>query len=144
MFNAVYAESRPTEARPHLRADLSENGTAFLNHLRMSGLSCRSAARTDVFEACAVLASDGSTARQASADVLMKCLSTLLGRQPVLYRPGEQETSFDEVWLMSMVEAIERDDIDSLTFLLRSRLPREACRNVGFLIRSVSEHFRQI
>lgn len=117
---------------------------ALLNALRHINLTCRCAARTDLFEACAILSHAPNVAKSAYAEALMKSLSQALGQSPVLHRPGVQEVSFDEAWLLRTVEAARRNDHGSFLFLLRSRVPHAARRNLGFLILSVSERFAEI
>lgn len=122
-------------------AELEPEARDLLNHLRLMSLQCRTAARTDLFKACAVLSCAPGVARNAHAEVLMKCLSQTLGKVPVLYRPGVDEVSFDEAWLLRAATSAARGDWDSFRFLLTSRVPRHAQRQLGFLIIRVSERF---
>ncbi|MEO0692174.1 MAG: hypothetical protein AAFY90_04765 [Pseudomonadota bacterium] len=129
---------RPDHA-PALRATQApKGGRAVLNHLRLVALGCRSAARADLFEACALLSTDKATSGTAFAEALMKCLPQALGNRPRMLRPGVEELSFDEAWLNRLIEAAQQGDADSFTFLLRSRVRPEARRNVGYLIRSLA------
>lgn len=121
--------------------DLSSNSRELLNHLRMIALSCRASARADLFEACAVLSTSTTVAKNAYAETLMKCLAQSLKQSPLLYRPGVEEVSFDESWLIRAVEAAGREDWGSFEFLVRSRVPFAARRNLGSLIVSISEQF---
>lgn len=114
---------------------------ALLNHLRLIALQCRSAARADLFEACAVLSHDRSIARAAHAETLMKCLSQATGNRPRMLRPGSEEVSFDEAWLARLATASLDEDHDSFRFLLQSRVPKSAQRNVAFLIHAISRAF---
>lgn len=107
-----------------------------LNHLRLVALECRSAARTDLFEACALLSTDKETSANAFSAALIKSLPQALGLRPRLLRPGVQELSFDERWLVALLTAARAGDDDSFTFLLRSRVRSEAQRNMGYLIAS--------
>lgn len=119
-----------------------EAGT-LLDALRQIALKCRSAAHTDLFDACAVLSHTPNVAKTAYAEALIKSLSQALGTSPVLHRPGVQEVSFDEAWLLRTMQAAQQNDRASFLFLMRSRVPHAARRNLGFLILSVSEHFAQ-
>ncbi|WP_208353858.1 hypothetical protein [Pseudaestuariivita rosea] len=112
-----------------------------LNHLRFVAAKCRVAARTDLFQACAMLSVDKQTARDTHAHVLMRCLAQAIGKRPVLHAPGTAEVSFDESWLMRLIETAAGQDDDSFQFLLRSRVPAHARRNVAGLVRSISEQF---
>lgn len=124
-------------------APLDEASRAVLNQLRLVALDCRAAARTDLFEACALLSMNNNVARTAHADALMKCLPQATGKTPKILRPGVSEVSFDEAWIMRLVACIWRGDTDSFEFLLRSRVQPWARRNIGFLIKSLSEQFSQ-
>ncbi len=115
-----------------------------LNHLRVVALKCRVSARTDLFEACAMLSTDKSVARAAHAETLMKCLAQATGKRPVMFRPGAEEVSFDEAWLARMVLAAATGDTDSFEFLIRSRVPHWARRNLAFLIHAVAAEFDKV
>ncbi|SNR73396.1 hypothetical protein [Puniceibacterium sediminis] len=122
-------------------SDLDPALRGLLNHLRMVSLQCRSAARTDLLEACRILSSSPDVARNAHAEMLMKCLSQALEKPPLLFRPGVEEVSFDESWLLRATLVVANKDFDSFRFLLASRVPSHARRNLGFLIIGVSEQF---
>ncbi|QBF30467.1 hypothetical protein CFI11_04465 [Thalassococcus sp. S3] len=115
-----------------------------LNHLRLTALGCRCAARADLFEACALLSSDKGQARDAYAEALIRCLGQALDNPPLFFRPGVSEVSFDEAWLMRLVAAFQGDDTASAAFLICSRVPKVHRRNLAFLAHSVSDQFRQI
>lgn len=56
---------------------------------------------------------------------LAECLPEALGRPLVIYRPAEPCVSFDEAWVLSMLERIDSADWDSLHFLIARRVCRE-------------------
>ena len=135
----AFAQTAPVP-KPIFRA-----GTlATLNHLRVIALNCRSKARADLFQACAVLSQDRHTARDTHGEVLMRCLSQALERRPVLFRPGAAELSFDEAWIARLVEAARDGDDDSFLFLICARVPIVARRNLAFLLRGVAEAFPKV
>ncbi|UWR21876.1 hypothetical protein [Sulfitobacter sp. S190] len=111
---------------------------AAIDHLRAIAARVRSAPRTDLFEACAVLASDRTKARDAGSEVLIRCLGQGLGHAPVFFRPGTPELSFDEAWLAQALRCATRGDRDSLTFLVYRRIAPCARRNLGALIADVA------
>lgn len=115
-----------------------------LNGLRMIALDCRVAAQTDLFEACALLSNKQEVAQDAHARALLKCLRQAIRNKPVFFRPGSQEVSFDEAWLMRALMAAKSGDSDSFMFLLRSRVPKQNQRHVAFLIKGISERFYQV
>lgn len=114
-----------------------------LNALRVTALDCRVAAHTDLFHACALLSNKEDTARDAFSQALFKCLSEAISTKPVFYQPGTVELSFDEAWLMRALIASRSGDGDSLSFLIRSRVPKVYQRQVSFLIKGISDQFSQ-
>ena len=122
------------------------NDTALtaLNYVRLVALECRSAARTDLFQACAVLWRHKTAAQSAYVETLVKCLSQALGTKPVFFAPGVQEISFDEAWLTRLIQSSHRKDYHSFRFLIRSRVPHIAQRNVAFLIHSMSDTLNNV
>lgn len=110
---------------------------SLLEHLRHAARTSRCKTYVDLFGACAALSGNRQVAAQAASEVLMRCLHQALGRRPVLYRMGERATSFDEDWLMALARSLQTDDTASATFLLHSRVPRHARRNLAFLLQTV-------
>ncbi len=115
-----------------------------INHLRMVALQCRALPQQNMVHACAMLALDGGEAMQAHARVLMRSLPQAMNKRPILRAPGNTDYSFDETWLMGLIEALERDDDDSFVFLIKSRIDPIAQRNMAFLIRAISDRFSQV
>ena len=122
-------------------APVARSQAAFLNHLRFTALGCRAKSRTDLFEACALLALDRTKSLSAYAEALMLCLDQTLGKRAVLFRPGTAEQSFDEAWLLQLAIALSGKDDASATFLLHSRIEPKHHRHIRFLIAHISEHF---
>ena len=120
-------------------ADRSE--AALLNHIRFVALGCRAKARTDLFQACALLHSSGTQSFRLHAEALMQCLNEALGKQAVLFRPGTAERSFDENWLLRLMTALSNGDEASASFLLHSRIDREKHRLMRYLLSRVSAPF---
>lgn len=115
-----------------------------LNHLRMSALDCRVAARTDLFEACALLSLDGEDAKRTFAVTFVKCFPNAANTQIRWYRPGVAEFSFDEAWVLRCLTSIANDDESSLRFLLRSKIATNDRRYIGYLLGQISEQFARI
>ena len=124
---------------PHPAAQIKAEWRGVLNELRMIALDCRVAARTDLFEACAVLSNKKAVARDAFSQALMKSLPDAIRKKPVFYQPGTVAQSFDEAWLMRLLIAARTGDADSFAFLIRSRVPKMYQRNIAFLIHGISE-----
>ncbi len=121
--------------------DRGQQANGLLDHLRGVARRVRCKSHTDLFGACAALSGNRQVAAQASCEVLMRCLSQALGHRPIFLRPGERERSFDEAWLLSLARCLGEGDLPSATFLLHSRVPDHARRNVVFLLRGVIERF---
>ncbi|WP_156788428.1 hypothetical protein [Roseobacter sp. CCS2] len=109
-----------------------------LNALRIVALKCRVAARTDLFEACALISNSPSAARDAYAQALLRCVREAVETKPVFFQPGTKEISFDEAWLIRALMAAKQGDSDSLTFLIRSRVRADHRRHISFLINGIA------
>lgn len=70
---------------------------------------------------------------QPYADALLRVLAQGLAHGPIIHHSGALECSFDENWLLALMDAISRDDHASTAFLLRARLPLHLRRHVGWL-----------
>ena len=124
---------------PDIVSPEAESDRARLAFLRVVSARSNCAARADLFQACAALSADPVRAADTLALALFRGLSGLGGVPKLkLYQPAAPELSFDERWLLAALAAAERDDTDSLAFLLRRRIPRHAQRNIGFLLRALA------
>ncbi len=119
-------------------------GLSLLEHLRHAARRGRCKTYVDLFGACAALSGNRQVAAQAASEVLMRCLHQALGQRPVIYRSGERATSFDEDWLMALARSLKSNDTASATFLLHSRVPRHARRNLAFLLQIVVDAQEQV
>lgn len=111
----------------------------FLDRLRRGALDCRAKPKADLFKACALLSLDRNSDLAEFMNVLILSLSQNLGVAPVFFRPETKEISFDEAWLIRLFQSSANGDDDSFSFLIRSRTPKTAHRNLGFLIGSISD-----
>jgi hypothetical protein len=123
---------------------LHASDLAMLEHLRHVARTSRCKGYVDLFGACAALSGNPRVAAKAASEVLMRCLSQALGRRPLLLREGESETTFDENWLLALARSLRTNDVDSATFLLNSRVPGYARRNLTFLMGSVVDSFARV
>ncbi|WP_342077829.1 hypothetical protein [Yoonia sp. SS1-5] len=114
-----------------------------LNRLRHVALECRSASHADLFETCARLANQPTVPGDVFARAFFRCVRQSTGTQPIMFRPGVAEISFDEAWLMRAIVAADNDH-DSFAFLIRSRIPKQDQRNIAFLINGISASFVRI
>jgi len=110
---------------------------ALLTHMRLAGLACRSARKAPPIEACTLIdagVTENAQANRVAMEMLMRSLPQAIGRMPVFHAPGASELSFDEAWLLQLVQALRAEDAASCGFLLRSRVPVYARRGLIFLI----------
>jgi hypothetical protein len=117
---------------------------SLIEHLRDVARINRCKAYIDLFGACASLSGNRDIALHAASEVLVRCLAQALGHRPVLYRVGEMALSFDEKWLVALARSLKTGDEASATFLLHSRVPKHAHRNLVFLLHRVAERFSRI
>ena len=110
-----------------------------LSHLRVAGLACRTAVRSELFKACALLQIERTRHADAFAAALVRGLPEALGQRPVFLAPGEAEISFDEAWLLRAMAAHRSRDRASFDFLIRSRIVPAARRQIGFLIAGLAD-----
>ena len=122
---------------PHVTPDQR----AALTRLRLSAMACRVAARTDLYEACALLSLDGEDAKRTFVDTLVKCLPSALQRRVIWFTPGTDTLSFDESWTLRCLTCIRANDLANLNFLIKSRVSHADRRYIGYLLSQISEQF---
>lgn len=105
--------------------------------LRKEAARCRVAPHLDLFEACSLLTMDEEKAAKRYATALLRTLAQALGQRAVVHMPGSNEISFDEAWLLRLLERLSADDSDSAGFLLSRRVPQPYRRPVIFLLRGI-------
>lgn len=120
---------------------LDPGAQAFLNHLRLAAMACRSKPRADLFEACALLQVTRSASCTAHTEALMRCLAEALGKPARLHTPGTAETSFDEKWLLQLGRVLRQGDSASAAFLLGARVGLPHRRLVRYLMGRIAECF---
>ncbi|WP_172329558.1 hypothetical protein [Mangrovicoccus sp. HB161399] len=124
VFSSLPETAAPLPARPDERLDL----------IRREAARARTAPRLDFFRACSLLTLDAERAPIVFARALLRVLGQALGQRPVFHRAGSEATSFDEDWLMRLIDRLEAGDHDSVAFLLRRRVPHDYRRSVAFLL----------
>ncbi|MEL7176745.1 MAG: hypothetical protein AAGK28_09510 [Pseudomonadota bacterium] len=102
--------------------------------LRQLMRKARSASRVDGYRICAAVGCGIAQQRETLSTTLVQVLGDAWGQAPVVYEPSAKTASFDEVWLLSVVDAQNAGNADSVAFLLTSRIPRHSHRMVLSLI----------
>jgi len=116
---------------------LTPKGSAMLAVLRDEAARCRVAPHLDLFEACSLLTLDETKASERFATALLRTLSQALGQRVIVHSPGSGEISFDEAWLLRLMERLSAGDNDSAAFLLSRRVPQMYRRSLIFLLRGI-------
>lgn len=110
-----------------------------LNRLRFLALSCRSSARLDLFRVCSQLDDRIPNAGEIYAEALMRTLGQALDQRPAIRAPGA-DPSFDELWLMCLIERRIAQDESSIFFLLNRRIAPDRQRAFLTLINGLARN----
>jgi len=73
-------------------------------------------------------------AEEAHIATLIRGMGQALDARPVFRRPGEEELSFDEAWLMATISARVNGDTDSFAFLVGRRVAPSKRRTFAMLV----------
>lgn len=112
---------------------------ATLSLIRFAARACRASARLDLERACAIIDATPDTALHALISALPDAL-----RQPFrVYGLHEVDLTFDERWLLSVIDAMRRNDMDSVWFLVTRRVPLHSRRWLIVLLRRVTDAIDQ-
>lgn len=111
-----------------------------LNRLRFLAAGCRASARLDLFRACDFLDPDDSVVARASATAIVRTLDQAIGTKAVLFTPGTSEASFDEAWLLRLIERCRARDHSSIDFLLKCRVLPERRSAFLHLIQTLADN----
>ena len=114
---------------------------AVIDTIRSAHLECRVKPRSDLFKSCEMLSFDRDAAHAAYTESLVRHLPQILGKKPVLYRPGEPSLSFDEAWILALLSAYGNDDAPTKDFLLGSRVKHHYRLKMGFLCSNLARLF---
>jgi len=107
--------------------------------IRQRATAARGAARLDLFKACAILSMREQPSAYDFADAVARTLDQALGQSPEWHAPEDAERSFDECWLMRLVERSLVCDSASVAFLISSRVPRGKRASLAYLVNGLAE-----
>ncbi|SOH94827.1 hypothetical protein SAMN06273572_105253 [Monaibacterium marinum] len=122
----LHLSAQPAVTPAHIEADYA------LPLLRITALQCRAGRRTELWQACRVLSPHGPV--EPFAQILVATLSEALGREPVFYAPRTLQRSFDESWLLRLLERRMAGDTASVEHLIRARVQAQSQRYFRMLI----------
>lgn len=94
----------------------------------------------DLYEACALVSPGSGETGDTAITTLLRVMEQAVDKRPVFYAPASDEMSFDESWLTAVITARCEDDIDSLAFLLRSRVAKSKRRFFAMLVALLAEN----
>jgi len=120
--------------------DSFEHLLPFLNKLRLEAVECRAHARLDMIEACRLLESDVDLASEKYARVLVRVIGQALNKQMEFLAPYTLQRSFDEDWLLRLLDCCQRGDMDSYVFLLLRRVPKPKRNSIDQLLKTIAHH----
>ncbi|WP_425091340.1 hypothetical protein [Tropicimonas sp. S265A] len=112
---------------------------AVLALIRQRVDAAQTAARLDLFKACAVLSMREHPSAHDFADAVARTLEQALGQTPDWREPGATELSFDERWLLRLVERSLECDTASVAFLISSRVQRGKRASLAYLVNGLAE-----
>lgn len=117
-------------ATPFLDAPSAHSGMSsdlakllpLLNRLRFLAQTCRSEAKLDLAQACSAIHVDAAKSLDGLATSLIRVISQAVEEPVIFLAPGARHMTFDEEWLLRVLDrAIARDGA-SVEFLLRRRV----------------------
>ncbi|MEM9853782.1 MAG: hypothetical protein AAF841_04935 [Pseudomonadota bacterium] len=114
-----------------------------LNRLRFLAQSCRADARLDLSEACLLIQTDHSRGLDAIATAMIRVVSQAVEGHVVFLCPGSPHMTFDEEWLMRLLDRASRQDTTSVEFLLRRRVCRRHHHAFRSIIRTLGRVLRK-
>lgn len=127
-------ESRSPLQMPDPSDDLSAAGLALICDALETR---RRAARLDIFKACAVLSLREDPTAEDYAEAFARTLEQALGRSPQV-RSRTESRSFDEMWLLRLIERSLAYDAESVAFLISSRVEGRKRESVAFLVNGLA------
>lgn len=65
------------------------------------------------------------------SQIVLLC-QNMTGRRMIFFSPDDPDQSFDERWLLAVIDAVRRADADSYKFLLLSRMSAERASALHF------------
>lgn len=120
---------RPARAPERPVASLSAKSRARLRALRDAARRTRFRPYCSLEQTCLL-----DQHRVHPFESLAACLPQAIERRLTIYRVGEDSLSFDEAWILAMLDRIDATDWDSLHFLIARRVHRPARVAVRMLL----------
>jgi hypothetical protein len=99
---------------------LNKSDFIFLERVRACAKEVRAYPRLDMFKACQLISMDIELLSSEVLEILVRSLPQAFGRHLAIQPPGTLQVSWDEKWLLSLVNSVSISDYDSVKFLVKS------------------------
>ena len=114
---------------------LHKSDFIFLERVRACAKEVRAYPRLDMFKACQLISMDIELLSSEVLEILVRSLPQAFGRHLAIQLPGTLHISWDEKWLLSLVNSVSISDYDSVKFLVKSVVKKNHRRDF-FIIAS--------
>ena len=101
------------------------NQKLLLDRLRTCKDKVRCYPKLEIFKACHLITLDKNILNCDILELFIRMLPEAIGRQIQIYKPQSNQVSWDEKWIISLIEAISRADYDSVYFLVTSNIKKK-------------------
>ena len=91
-----------------------------LERIRKCSSDVRCFPRLDVFNACQLISLDTDIIDSDAIKLFLRTMPQAIGRGLIIYQPYAKTITWDERWIISMIEAVTRADFDSVYFMINS------------------------
>ena len=116
-----------------------------VNKLRFLMIDCRKESRISIDEACKLIQIDKKKSAKYFAYNILRTLEEVIGKKPIFRNPGEKNLSFDEQWIVSLINSYKSNDLISTKFLINSRVENLNKRSyISFLIDGLVKDLRSL
>lgn len=136
---ATNSATNPEDIASGLGPEMTEADLWVLDVMRRAQSVQRDPVDFDLFETCELLELDRHTKPRTYALALVLGLQEALGRPPEFRTSGEADLSFDEFWLMRLIERSRHHDAESVAFLISSRVMPHCRNSLVFLVAGLVE-----
>ena len=99
---------------------LTDNQLRLLERIRRCASQVRCYPRLDVFEACQLISYDADLLDSEATQMFLRTMPQAIGRRLVIYRSHTNALSWDERWIISLIESVTRADYDSVYFMVNA------------------------
>ena len=104
---------------------LSRDQKLLLKKIRKCALDVRACPRLTVFRACQLISLGFHESNSNVLELLIRSMPDTFGRNLKFFNKGENEISWDERWLVTLIDCVSRADFDSVHFLINSVVQKE-------------------